>query len=74
MAKFDAKKLIDDCGGPRAVAEQLGKARTAPYRMIRTRFMNTHQLEKLIENNPNLNLNHYFEETTDATKTKGGNV
>jgi len=56
VTTFNAKKLIDDCGGVRAVAEQLGKARTAPYRMIRTRFMTTHQLETLMQNNPTINL------------------
>lgn len=65
MRNFNAKKFIADCGGVRRVAEVLGKTRTAPYRMITTGLMNTRQFERLLTDNPNLNLNHYFEEQDD---------
>jgi hypothetical protein len=66
VRNFNAKKLIDDCGGIRRVATILGKTRTAPYRMIATGLMNTRQFEKLLASNPDLNLNHYFEEANDS--------
>lgn len=62
---FNAKKLIADCGGVRRVALILGKTRTAPYRMMASGLMNTRQFEKLLSHNPELNLNHYFEEPND---------
>ena len=68
--QFNAKQLIDDCGGVRAVAEALGKHRTAPYRMMKTRHMTTWQLEILKYQNPDINLDDYFEETNDSRNTQ----
>ena len=52
MMTFNAKKLVADCGGVREVAKILGKTRTAPYRMMRTGYMGTNVLAKLVEHNP----------------------
>lgn len=65
MLKFNAAKLIDDCGGVCSVAVALGKTRTAPYRMIRTGYMSTHTLAQLLHEYPHLNLNEYFEAEAD---------
>jgi hypothetical protein len=65
MVKFNAERLIDDCGGVCVVAAALGKTRTAPYRMIRTGYMSTHTLAELKNKFPNLNINEYFEADTD---------
>lgn len=58
---FNVKRLVDDCGGVREVARIMGKTRTAPYRMMRTNYMGTNVLAKILETNPSLNLNEYFE-------------
>ena len=63
--RFNAKKLIDDCGGVREVAELLGKPRTAPYRMMSTRYMTTWHFEELKKANPSLNIDHYFEDNNE---------
>ena len=68
--QFNAKQLIDDCGGVRAVAEALGKHRTAPYRMMKTRHMTTWQLEILKYQNPDINLDDYFEDRNDYRNTE----
>ena len=65
MKTFNAKRFIADCGGVRRVSEDLGKTRTAPYRMIATGLMNTRQFEVLLSRNPDIDLNHYFEEAND---------
>lgn len=72
--RFNAKGLIDDCGGVRVVAEALGKHRTAPYRMMKTRHMTTWQLEVLKHRYPNLDLNKYFEANDDDRDTEGSPV
>ena len=58
---FNVKRLVDDCGGVREVAKIMGKTRTAPYRMMRTNYMGTNVLAKILETNQSLNLNEYFE-------------
>lgn len=69
--QFNVKRLVQDCGGVRAVAEIMGKTRTAPYRMMRTNYMGTNVLAKVLEANPSLNLNDYFEKRdNDNTHTK----
>ena len=55
--KFNAAKLVEDCGGVSEVANVLGNTRTAPYRAIRTGYFGTPTLAKLLEKNPNLNIN-----------------
>jgi hypothetical protein len=64
MLKFNAARLVEDCGGVTAVALTLGKTRTAPYRMLKTGYMGTPALAKLLAKYPDLNLNNYFEEVT----------
>lgn len=61
MVKFNARQLITDCGGVAQVAQDLGKSRTAPYRMMATGYMGTPILAKLLEHHPDINLNKYFE-------------
>ena len=68
--RFNAKQFIHDCGGVRVVAEALGKHRTAPYRMMKTRHMTTWQLEILKNQNPDIDLNQYFEDDNDNRETQ----
>ena len=68
--RFNAKKLIDDCGGVREVAELLGKPRTAPYRMMSTRYMTTWHFEELKKANPSLNIDDYFEDNNEPETEK----
>ena len=67
MAKI-AKKLIEDFGGVRKVAEVLGKSRTAPYRMMQTRYMTTWHFEQLKKAQPSINLDNYFEDKHNDDK------
>ena len=60
---FNVRRLVDDCGGVREVAKIMGKSRTSPYRSMRTNYMGTNVLAKVLEVNPSLNLNEYFERT-----------
>jgi|TARA_R110000764_G_scaffold19334_1_gene50900 DNA-binding phage protein len=61
--KFNVSRLVQDCGGVSQVAELLGNTRTAPYRAMRTGYLGTPTLARLLEHYPNLNINSYFEET-----------
>ena len=65
---FNAKKLIEDFGGVRKVAEVLGKYRTAPYRMMQTRYMTTWHFEQLKKAQPSINLDNYFEDKHNDDK------
>ena len=66
---FNAKRLVADCGGVREVAKILGKTRTAPYRMMRTGYVGTNVLGKILEQRPEINLNDYFEMEDVRTHT-----
>lgn len=68
--KFNAKKFINDCGGVNEVASRLSKSRTAPYRMMTTRYMTTWHFETLLDANPSVNINDYFEQ--DKTDEPNG--
>jgi len=59
--KFNGKQLIEDCGGPKAVAEKLGKSRTAFYRLIATGYVGTPTMCQLLSAYPKLNFMKYFE-------------
>ena len=61
---FNAVKFIDDCGGVSEVASVMGKHRTAPYRIIRSGYIGSPLLCKLLERNPHLDLNDYFNKDT----------
>jgi len=65
MLEFNVRRLVDDCGGVREVAKIMGKTRTAPYRMMRTGYMGTNVLAKLLEAKPTININDYFERKHD---------
>lgn len=67
--KFNASRLVHDCGGVSSVAKLLGNTRTAPYRAMRTGYFGTPTLALLLEHNPNLNINSYFEEHNDRQQT-----
>jgi len=69
--KFNAKKFISDCGGVNEVARQLGKSRTAPYRMMSTRYMTTWHFETLKNSNPTLNIDDYFESENVYEESNG---
>ena len=79
MWKFNAKRFISDCGGPNEVEKLLGKPRTAPYRMMNTRYMTTRHFEEIKNavKGP-LNIDDYFEQddNNDGSKrrTKGTSV
>lgn len=69
--QFNAKKLIEDFGGVRKVAEVLGKSRTAPYRMMQTRYMTTWHFEQLKQADPSINLDNYFKDNNNDDNKKG---
>lgn len=69
MLEFNVKRLVNDCGGVREVAKIMGKTRTAPYRMMRTGYMGTNVLAKILEANPTLNINDYFETKNERHTT-----
>ena len=66
--QFNAKKFIEDFGGVRKVAEVLGKSRTAPYRMMQTRYMTTWHFEQLKQADPSINLDNYFKDNNNDDK------
>lgn len=70
--RFNATRLVEDCGGVHKVAEALGKTRTAPYRMMRTGYMSSPTLGQLLEVFPYLNLNDYFESEDGHTQERTG--
>lgn len=59
---FNIKKLLDDLGGARQVANQLGICRTIPYGWIKRSFISSNYLSEIKEANPELDVNHYFEQ------------
>lgn len=61
VLKFNAKRLVEDCGGVAAFAKLLGRTRTSPYRAIRTGYVGTPVLARVLEQNPKININDYFE-------------
>jgi hypothetical protein len=63
--KFNGSQLVEDCGGPKAVAEKLGKSRTAFYRAKNTGYVGTPTLCELLKHYPKLNFMKYFEEDDD---------
>ncbi len=63
---FNAVRFVADCGGVTTVATALGHHRTYPYRSMRTGYFGTPTLARLLEQNPNLNLNNYFEDDKDG--------
>jgi len=69
MLKFNAVRLVEDCGGVREFAASMGKTRTAPYRMMRTGYTGTNTLALVLEKYPHLNINDYFEDTHDNQQT-----
>lgn len=58
---FNIKKLLDDLGGARQVANQLGICRTIPYGWIKRSFISSNYLSEIKEANPELDVNAYFE-------------
>ena len=65
---FDAKALVKDCGGVGAFAEILGRTRTSPYRAIRTGYVSTLVLARILELHPHLNINNYFEDSEHGSR------
>ncbi len=61
VPKFNAARLVEDCGGVREIARKIGKSRTEPYRWMRTGYMHTRQFEMIKAVFPHLDLNQYFE-------------
>lgn len=72
QAKLNIQRLIDDLGGASSVAKLVGVVRTAPYGWVSRRYVSSVVLEKIKSENPNLNLDRYFEEDDDAQDQAGG--
>tara|TARA_B100000745_G_C19951203_1_gene321115 strand:+ start:240 stop:512 length:273 start_codon:yes stop_codon:yes gene_type:complete len=68
--KFNAKKFINDCGGPNQIAHMLEKSRTAPYRMMNTRYMTTLHFEQLKNASIHLKIDDYFEQDGNNDEPK----
>ena len=60
---FNVQRLIDDLGGPAAVASALGIARTIPYRWKRSGTLGLDKLCLIKQHWPGVRLDTYFEET-----------
>jgi hypothetical protein len=60
---IDLKRLIDDQGGARAVAEAIGVPRTAPYRWGRTRNVTLRTLERVLSAFPHVCIEKYVVRT-----------
>lgn len=66
--RLDVERLVKDLGGPSAVAAMTGKPRTAPYRWMKTRYVNSQVLERIKNARPEMNLDDYFiEEDSEAS-------
>lgn len=57
---FDARKLIADLGGARAVAQALGLSRTTPYRWLDRSGLSARTLARLKAAFPDLSVDQYF--------------
>lgn len=56
---IDIRKLVEDQGGARAVAEAIGVPRTAPYRWGRTRNVTLRTLERVLSAFPHVRIDKY---------------
>ena len=67
--KFNARALVEDCGGVAAFAEILGRSRTSPYRAMRTGYVSTLVLARILDLHPGLNINNYFEDSEHGPRS-----
>lgn len=66
QAKLNIQRLIDDLGGASSVAKLVGVVRTAPYGWVARQYVSSVVLEKIKSENPELDLDLYFEEDEDV--------
>ena len=60
-ARLNVDRLVQDLGGPRALAASIGKPRTAPYRWMNTQKVSSEVLALIKSVHPHLDLDDYFE-------------
>lgn len=72
MKELNIGRLISDLGGATAVASAIGVVRTAPYAWVRRGHIRTTILEKIKTAHPELDVDAYFEETSNENKHGGG--
>lgn len=65
MRRFNVHMLIQDCGGPRAVARDLGVSTYLPWYWRKHNVMKTTTIEQLLHLHPDLYLDDYFGEEKD---------
>ena len=65
--RFNAARLVADCGGVQAFADLFGRTRTWPYRMMSSGYVGTPTLARILEIYPDLKLNDYFEDRNEPT-------
>lgn len=67
--KLDIQQLVDDCGGAAALSEALGISRTTPYRWVAQGMMSSRIIERILEIEPQINIDNYFKgESTNVTR------
>ncbi len=71
MKNLNIGRLVQDLGGAAAVAHAVGVVRTAPYAWVRRGHIRTTVVEKIKTAHPELELDKYFEETTNEDKHGG---
>ena len=59
MLRFDIERLVNDLGGPAAVAAEIGYSRTAPYGWIKRDYVSSRVL-CLIKDKFEVALDTYF--------------
>lgn len=67
--RFNVRKLIADCGGPRKVADLLEICRTTPYRWQRTGTIPVQALTDLLTTHHH-DFNHYVELTKNERRSR----
>lgn len=58
---FDIEKLVADCGGASALAQQLGVSRTTPYRWINQGMISSRMLARIKQCQPTITIDDYIE-------------
>jgi menaquinone-dependent protoporphyrinogen IX oxidase len=70
LVKLNISKLVADLGGASATAKIAGVPRTAPYGWIDRQYVSSTVLEIIKTQNPDIDLDKYFEEDTDEINDK----
>lgn len=61
--RLNIERLVGDLGGAAEVAKAINTSRTVPYGWIQRRFLGSRAMEALKTAFPQLNIDHYFEDT-----------